>query len=205
MRKLLTLAFALLMAFPASAQELQPIGQLPSGQYKIDPTHASLTFKVKHMGLSNYTARFTKFDATIDYSKAAPETSKLKATVDAGSIRTDYPDVAKVDFDKELSGADWLDAGQFPTMTFIADGIKRTGPSTGKLTGNFTMHGVTKPVTLDVTLVGATTSQMMSKKPAMGFSATGTLKRSDFGVSKYVPMVSDDVQIIIEAEFQKAE
>ncbi len=205
MHKLLTLAFALFITLPAIAQEAAPIGKLPSGIYKSDPAHSSLNFKVKHLGLSYYVARFTKFDTTIDFSQGDPTASKISVTVDPASIQTNFPDPAKVDFDKELAGADWLDAAQFPAMTFKSTSLKRTSPTAGVMTGDLMLHGVTKPVTLNVTFVGATLAHPMARKPAMGFSASGTIKRSDFGVSKAVPFVSDDVQIMIETEFQKAD
>ena len=196
----LSAGLAVAMALPAAAQ----LGiDVPAGTYKIDPTHASLTWKVSHMGLSNYTARFTKLDAVLSFDPAKPETSKLAATVDPSSLKTDYPNVAKVDFDKELvESAKWFNANVAKTITFNSTAIKITGPKTADVTGDLTLLGVTKPVTLKVTLNGGMSEHPFSKKPALGFSATGTIKRSDFGMGNYIPVVGDEVNLLLEAEFQ---
>jgi polyisoprenoid-binding protein YceI len=192
---------AAILALPAAAQDVKmdlvAPAQVPAGQYKLDKNHASVTFKIRHMGMSNYTARFATLDATLDYDPKDVTKSRVEATIDSNSIRTDYPDVAKVDFDRELAGEMFLDAGKYPQM-------RKAGDRTGIMTGDLTLHGVTKPVTLNVTFNGGYVSAPMMKIPAMGFSATGTIKRSDFGITKGIPMVGDEVQILIEAEFHKA-
>lgn len=204
MRKLATALAMVLFAMPASAQ-MQPIkaSEAPAGIYKNDQSHTSVTFKVMHMGLSHYTARFSKVDATIDYDPKKPENSKLNVTIDPTSVKTDYPDPAKEDFDAKI-GKDpqWLNGEKFPAITFTSTSIKKTGPTTGKITGNFTMLGVTKPLVLDVTFNNAYAQHPMTKKPAMGFSATTTIKRSDWGFGTYVPMIGDEVTVLIESEFQ---
>lgn len=175
--------------------------QVPAATYKLDPTHASVTWKVKHMGLSNYTARFTKIDATLNYDPANKSQSKISVTIDPKSLKTDFPFPDKTDFDTELSmGQDWFNAGEYKAITFTSTSVEMTGDKTAKVTGDLTLLGVTKPVVLDVVL-NAEIEHPMTKKPAVGFSATGTFKRSDFGMMKYVPMVGDDVQLLIETEF----
>ena len=196
----LALAAALLVAAPAMA-EAQGI-EAPAGTYKIDPSHASVSWKVRHLGLSNYVARFTKFDATLTIDPAKPEAASLTATVDPLSLKTDYPFTDKVNFDKELSESDkWLNGKVHKAITFTSTKVERTGDRTAKVTGNLTLAGVTKPVTLDVTLIGALKDHPFMKKPALGFSATGTFKRSEFGITTYIgPVVSDEVTLQIEAE-----
>jgi polyisoprenoid-binding protein YceI len=175
---------------------------VPAGVYRLDPTHASLTWKVSHLGLSNYTARFTKMTADLTFDPAKPESSAIKVGVDPKSIRTDYPFADKKDFDKNLSmGEEWFNAGQHPEITFTSTKVAMTGAKTAKVTGDLTLLGVTKPVVLDVTLNNALREQPFAKKPALGFSGTTRIKRSEFGMSKYVPIIGDEVQIIIEAEF----
>ncbi len=182
---------------PAAAQSKD----VTAGTYKMDPAHASLTWKINHLGLSFYTARFTKFDATLDIDPEKPETAKLSVTVDVKSIRTDYPFANRKDFDKELiEDAKFFNAGKFPTITFTSTKVEPTGESTAKVTGDLTLLGVTKPVTLDVTLNGAKIHPF-AKKPAMGFSGTTTIKRSEFGMTHLVGPVGDEVQLLIEAEF----
>lgn len=203
-----TLAIAALTAgialsLPALAQTASP-GTLPAGVYVSDETHTSVTFKVSHMGLSHYTARFARAEAELTFDPADPTKSSVKASVDPLSLRTDYPYPDKKDFDKELSaGAEWLNGEKFPTITFTSTRIEKTGETTGKMHGDLTLLGVTKPVTLDVTFNGAYTEHPMGKMPAMGFSAQGTVKRSDFGFNTYLPMIGDDVTILIEIEFKK--
>lgn len=190
----LSLAFTAFLA-PAHAQ-------VPAATYKLDPTHASVTWKVKHMGLSNYTARFAKIDATLDYNPDDKSKAKISVTIDPKSIKTDYPFPDKKDFDTELSmSKDWFNAGEYDSITFNSTGVEMTGDTTAKVTGDLTMLGTTKPVVLDVVL-NAAIEHPMTKKPAIGFSATGTVKRSEFGMLKYIPLVGDEVQLLIETEFQ---
>lgn len=175
---------------------------VPAGNYKLDPTHASLTWKISHLGLSYYTARFTKMTADLTFDPSQPGKSVIKVSVDPKSIRTDYPLADKKDFDKILSmGEEWFNAGQHPTISFTSTNVEMTGAKTAKVTGDLTLLGVTKPVVLDVTLNNAMRMQPFAKKPALGFSGTTTINRSEFGLFKFVPVIGDQVQILIEAEF----
>ena len=176
---------------------------LPAGNYVLDKTHAVLTAKLKHMGFSNYTVRFTKLDASFTYDPKAPEASKITVTVDPASIDTSTgADAFGLKFNKELVGDGWLETAKYPTITFVSTKVDIGDGHTGKVTGDLTFHGVTKPVVLDVTFngVGGSFAPLSVKT---GFSASTTIKRSEFGVSKYVPMVSDDVVLNIEVEFDK--
>lgn len=194
---------ALAITLPFSAQA-SSLAELPSGTYALDKTHASLTWKVSHLGLSNYTARFTDFDVTLNLDTQNPEGSSVIATINPTSLETDYPNPEEHDFDKKIStGEEWLNAVKFPEITFTSTKLEKTGESTGKMTGDLTFLGVTKPVTLDVTLNGAMLEQPFSKKPTVGFSAHGTLKRSEWGFDTYVPNIGDEVEIIIETELAK--
>ena len=196
---ILSAALAFAAAAPAAAQLA---GDAPAGTYKIDPTHASVHFKVSHLGLSNYTARFIRFDATLTIDPAKPEAAKLEASVDPTSLRTDFPFADKKDFDKALiEDAKWFNAGVAKSISFKSTGVKMTGAKTADVTGELSLLGVSKPVTLKATFNGGMKEQPFAKKPAMGFSAVGTIKRSDFGMSYLVPNIGDEVQIIIEAEF----
>jgi polyisoprenoid-binding protein YceI len=197
----LALSAALVMAAvaPASAQLAV---EVPAGTYKIDPTHASLHWRVSHLGLSNYTGRFVRFDATLVIDPAKPEAAKLEATVDPMSIRTDYPFADKKNFDKILAeDPKWFNVSLFDKATFKSTAVKMTGPKTADVTGDLTLLGVTKPVTLKTTFNGGMKEQPFAKKPALGFSAVGTIKRSDFGMTYLVPNVGDDIELILEVEF----
>ena len=196
----LAAGLALAAAVPASAQLATDV---PAGTFKIDPTHVSVTWKVMHMGLSNYTARFAKIDGTLTFDPAKPETSKLSATIDPTSIKTDFPFVEKENFDKVLAtSAKWFNSEFFDKIEFKSTAVKMTGAKTADVTGDLTLLGVTKPVVLKVTFNGGMAAHPMSKKPAVGFSATGTVKRSEFGMTANIPFIGDDVAVLIEAEMQ---
>lgn len=195
----LTAALAISPALPAAAQLAV---EAPAGTYKIDPTHASVHWKVSHLGLSNYTARFIRFDATLTFDPAKPEASKLEATVDPTSLKTDFPFADKKDFDKVLiEDPKWFNATVQKAISFKSTSVKMTGPKTADVTGDLSLLGVSKPVTLKVTLNGGMKEQPFAKKPALGFSAVGSIKRSDWGLANLVGPVGDEVQIVIEAEF----
>ena len=176
----------------------------------VDPTHTSITWKVMHLGLSNYTARFTDFDATLVFDPASPETASLSVTINPLSVATDYkgdfkathPDSASATWDEELATGDRFFRGdEFPQITYTSTGITVTGENTGTVTGDLTFLGVTKPVTLDVTFNGS--GEFWGTQKA-GFSATGTISRSEFGMDGLAGAIGDDVQLIIEAEFAAA-
>jgi len=176
---------------------------LPAGHYVLDKTHASVVAKIKHMGFSNYQFRFTKVDASFDYDPKAPEASKISVTIDPASVDTSTgADAFGLKFNKELAGDGWLEANKFPTATFVSTKVEPGAAQTGKVYGDFTLHGVTKPIVLDVTFNGVG-SGFVPGSVKTGFSASTTIKRSEFGVSKYVPLVGDDVQLNIEVEFDK--
>jgi polyisoprenoid-binding protein YceI len=180
---------------------------VPAGTYTLDKSHASLIFKVNHLGFSNYTARFKRFDATLQFDPANLGAAKLTATVDAKSLETDFPDPAKLDFNAQLQGKDWLDTAQFPEMKFQSTKVEVTGKNTMKVNGELTLHGVTRPVVLDATYNGGYAGHPMDPHARIGFSAHGSLKRSQFGISAGIPApgttmgVGDDVQVILETEF----
>jgi len=180
---------------------------VPAGSYTLDKAHASLIFKVSHIGFSNYTARFKRFDAQLQFDPADLSASKLTATVDVKSLETDYPDPLKLDFNAQLLGKEWFDAEQYPTIEYRSTRVEQTGPKSMRIHGDLTMHGVTKPVTLEATYNGGYASHPYEPNARVGFSAHGTLKRSDFGISYGIPApgttmgVGDEVTIIIETEF----
>ncbi len=176
----------------------------PAGAYTLDKAHASLTFRVNHIGFSNYTAQFTNFDAQLQFDPANPAASSVTASVDPKSLALPAPPAGFVD---ELLGAKWLDAVGFPEMKFKSTKVELTGANTARITGDFTMRGVTLPVTLDATFNGGYAGHPYDPHARIGFSAHGSLQRAAFGVKEGVPPpgstmgVSDNVDIAIEAEF----
>jgi polyisoprenoid-binding protein YceI len=196
-------------AAPAAPAEATVNFTIPAGVYKLDPTHAYLQWSVPHMGLSTYRAKFTKYDATVTLDPANLEASKVSVTIDPLSIRTNYPADYKAShaksgfasWDEELGKSDRFAAGgKFPTITFNSTKVERTGGSTAKVTGDLTFAGVTKPVTLDVTLIGQTATHPFTKGGAFGVHAEGAFKRTDFGQADS-PM--NDVSIAFDAEFDQ--
>lgn len=187
---------------PQAAAPAAP--QVPAGDYKLDPTHASLDFKVNHLGFSHYTARFTDFDAKLKFDPAHPETSSVEATIDPKSLTLPRPPAG---FKDELTGKAWLDTAQYPAITFRSTKVEVSGANTAKITGDFTLHGVTKPVVLEATFNGGYPGHPMDPHARIGFSAHGVFKRSEFGIGYGVPApgstmgVSDEVEVQIEAEF----
>lgn len=184
-----------------ATQTPQALQSLPAGTYQMEKPHASLLFRVKHMGLSNYTARLTDFDATLDFDPQTPAASHVKAIINPMSVQADHPTDAG--WDKRI-GEELLEARQFPQIVFESTKVEPTGEFTGKVTGNLTFMGVTNPVTLDVTYNGSlANAPLYGGRSAVGFSAHGVLDRTDYGLMAYRSVVADQVEIIIEAEFTK--
>jgi polyisoprenoid-binding protein YceI len=192
----------LVLAVAIATLSAPAFAQAPAGTYAVDKTHASLTWKGLHQGLSWYTARFTSFDITIDFNEADVSKSKVTASVDLKSIETDFaktrPASSNTDFNAELGGERFLNSAKFPQATFTSTAISKTGDKTGKMTGNLTFMGVSKPVTFDITYVG-NRNDPRSQKHKVGFQAVGSLKRSDFGVPPGGPM-ADEIKLEINAE-----
>lgn len=194
---------ALAFSAPAAhAEAASPVA--PAGPYTLDKSHASLVFRLSHLGFSFYTAQFARFDATLDIDPAKPEAAHVEATIDPASLDLPTPPEG---FKTALLGPDWLDAGTFPTIAFRSTKVTPTGAATAKIAGELTLHGVTKPVTLDATFNGGYAGHPMDPNARIGFSATGTFKRSDFGIAYGIPApgttmgVGDAVEVAIEAEF----
>ncbi|MBU4432947.1 MAG: YceI family protein [Alphaproteobacteria bacterium] len=188
---------------PAAAAEPAPI-TAPAGAYRLDRSHAALVFKLSHMGFSNYTAGFADFDAQMRFDPAKPETSTVAVTIDPRSLTLPHPPAG---FQAELTGPQWLDAKQYPAITFKSTKVELTGARTARITGDLTLHGVTKPVVLEATFNGGYAGFAMDPHARIGFSAQGTFNRSDFGMAYGVPApgttlgVGDAVSVAIEAEF----
>ncbi|HEY8949639.1 MAG TPA: YceI family protein [Rhizomicrobium sp.] len=165
------------------------------GTYKIDPRHTQIIFEIQHMGLSNFFGRFSKVSGQLVFDPAAPESSSLQADVDMTAIDTHVSEL-----DKEL--VDFFKADKFPTASFKATGITRTGDNTGTVTGDLTLAGITKPVTLNVTFKGARNPPIPFQPYRIGFDATATIHRADFGLTHAIwsGMVGDDVTLLIEME-----
>jgi polyisoprenoid-binding protein YceI len=190
---------------PAAAVEA-PI-DVPAGAYTIDPAHTSILFRVDHLGFSNWTARFKKATAQLQFDPNNLAASNVTVTVDAKSLETDFPDPKVVDFNAELLSENWLNGVKFPEITFRSISVEPTGARTMRINGELTLRGVTRPMVLDAKFNGGYRGHPMDPHARIGFSATGVLKRSEFGIAAGIPApgttmgVSDAVNVIVETEF----
>jgi polyisoprenoid-binding protein YceI len=193
----------------SAADRIAAATEVPAGTYTLDRNHASLIFRVDHLGFSHYTARFTRFDARLELDPADPAASSVTATIDPGSIETDNPDPA-LDFDHLLQNQDWLSTAQFPEMTFRSTKVELTAPNMARVFGALDLHGVRREVMLNVTFNGGYAANPLDPSGSrIGFSAQGALRRSEFGLAAGLPPpgsrfgVGDEVEILIEAEFTR--
>jgi len=185
MRK--TLLIAALFAFAGSAFAA-PV------TYKIDPNHTDVIAQWSHFGFSNPSAHFGKADGTIVYDAENVSASKVEVTLPLSGLNSFV-----ADFDEHLRSADFFDAEKYPTASFKSTKVEAAGAGKLKVTGDLTIKDQTKPVVLDVTLNKAA-EHPMAKRAAIGFDATAKVKRSDFGVGKFAPNVSDEVELRITTE-----
>jgi len=203
-RRLIGFALVACSLVAPQARADEETAPLPAGTYRLDRYHASLSFSVSHLGFSNYTGGFDAFDATLEFDPANVAASSVTAAIDVGSLRIPDPPEG---FRAELLGDQWLNAVEFPEMTFRSTSVTPTGPSTATVDGLLTLNGTSQPVTLAVTFNGGYTGHPMDPAARIGFSARGVLKRSAFGISFGIPApgstmgVGDDVSFEIEAEF----
>ena len=165
-------------------------------KWTVDKAHSKIGFSVRHMMLSDVDGNFKKFDASVTSSKEDFSDAVFEITIDAASINTDNDNR-----DKDLRSGSYFDVDKYPQITFKSTGISKVEDKKYKLTGNITIHGVTKPITFDLTLNG-TGKSMMTKKPVAGFKVSGTLSRTDFGVgSAPKAMVGDEITLKANGEF----
>jgi polyisoprenoid-binding protein YceI len=170
----------------------------PSGEYGLDPSHTSVVWKVQHMGLALYVGRFDKIAGTLTLDAAAPTKSALSVTIDPKSVSTPVPNAErKARFDGEIAKA--LGEGE---IKFVSTSMVRTGAQSGRMSGDLTFNGVTKPVTMDVTLRGEGVNAL-SQRAALGVAGKTKIKRSEWNMSFASAFAADEVTIEIDAEFIK--
>jgi len=173
-------------------------GALATETYQLEKTHADLLFSIDHAGFTQKHGSFRDFDGTLQYDAAKPENSKVEITVKTASLDTALP--AR---DKDLTSENFLDVAKYPEMRFVSTKVVPGPNQELRIEGDLTLHGVTKPITLQAKLnkVGP---NPFDKRPTLGFSAGGSLKRSDFGMSRAIPLIGDVVTITIDVEFNHA-
>ena len=182
------------VAAPAEAATVAEAITAVSGTYQLDPTHTDVLAQWTHFGFSQPSAHFGISDGTLVYDAADVTKSSVQVTMPITGI-----DSFVDKLDEHLASGDFFDAGKFPNATFKSTSVAAAGTNKLTVTGDLTIKDITKSVTLDVTLNGAGEHPML-KKQAIGFSATATIKRTDFGVGAYAPNVSDEVQLRITTE-----
>ncbi|MYL96867.1 polyisoprenoid-binding protein [Novosphingobium sp. FGD1] len=201
MKRILASAFlaaSFVVAAPLVAQQANTnAAQIEAGAYRLDTSHSLVRFTVDHFGISEFFGTFPGAAGTLSLDPKSLSATKLDVTVPVSTVST-----TNAKLDEELVGAEWLDAAKFPTMRFVSTKVVKTGASSADVTGNLTLHGVTRPVTLKATFKAAAVNPM-NKAYTLGFNATGTIKRTEFGVSKYAPLVSDETVLSITAAFEK--
>ncbi|GAB0118448.1 YceI family protein [Acidisoma sp. 7E03] len=188
---------ALATVAPALAQvETTTPAKVPAGTYKVEPYHTRILFAVSHMGFSTWYGNFSNASGTLTFDSKAPAKSVLDISFPTDSVTT-----TNTKLDGELKSPAWFDATQFPTITFKSTKITVTGHDTGKIEGDLTFHGVTHPVTLTAHFNGGGTNPL-DKAYTIGFDATGTLSRAEFGVKTYEPLIGDKVHLILSGAFE---
>ena len=186
MNRFLALCSALALMAVSAAAQVQT--------WKIDPNHTAAQFSVKHMGISTVRGAFTKVSGSVEFDPANPAKASVEVTIDAASVDT------RVEMrDNDLRSPNYFDAAKFPTITFKSTSVQSAGTGKLKVAGDLTIHGVTKPVVLDV---DGPSSPMTDPRGTvhMGASATTTIKRTDFGVGSANPMVGDEITLTIDVE-----
>ena len=188
----------LLVALFASVCLTQQVAaevSVPSGSYSVDPTHGYINLSYSHLGFSHPTIRVVGFDADLTLDADKMENSKVKVSMEAGSL-----DSGVEKFNGHLVGKKFFNADKYPSISFVSTGVKDKGDGMLAIDGDLTIKGITKPVSMDAKLNKAGTNPM-KKVAALGFSASTTIMRSDWDLGEHAPMVSDEVDISIEIEF----
>ena len=193
-------AFALVATAGAAAAQ-SPANPSPAavqaGAYGVEPAHTRVLFSVSHMGFSTWYGEFTGASGSLTLDPKNARVDAVSVSVPTASIST-----SNATLNEELKGDKWFDAAKFDTISFRSTKVVPTGAKTADVVGELTLHGVTRPVTLKATFNAAGVNPL-TKGYTVGFEVSGDIKRSDFGVSTYVPLIGDDVHLIISAAFEK--
>ena len=174
-----------------------------SGLYSLDKTHAFLTWTVKHNNISDYSVNFTDFDAILEFDADNPANSKIELTINPMGLETKYPDASKkADWENKLATDDsFFDATQYPEISFVSTDIQVDGDTVGRVTGDLSFRGMQQSVTMDVSYGGVANPPWFGQRDVIGFNASTSLDRSDFGMTNLRGIVSDQVIIEFSGEF----
>ncbi|MGY2050368.1 YceI family protein [Methylobacterium sp. JK268] len=188
------------LALPARAQEgaapsADP-NQVRAGRYRLDPAHGKVTWSLSHLGYSTYYGQITGLSADLDLDPKALAQATLRVRVPVANVNA-LDDA----LNRRLGEPDFLDAAHFPEASFVSRGVETTGPTTARVSGDFTLKGVTKPLTLDATFNQAGIHPV-DKLYTLGFDGRAVIRRSDFGITAFLPGVGDEVTLRLEGEFK---
>lgn len=201
MRRLFALLFVAAFSTAAAAQTSvsKDTTRAPTGAYKLETAHSLVIFSIGHLGLTDYYGRFDKLAGTLNFDSNQPEKSATTITIDTTSV-----DTPSDRLNTELKSDNVFATGKFPNATFKSTSIAKTGADTGRITGDLTIRGVTKPVVLDVVFNGGAKNPLGGGY-SLGFRGTTTIKRSDFDMTNMMwsPYVGDTVTLIVEAMFMQ--
>jgi len=195
----LSAASVILAVSSFSSVATADFSEVPSGNYASDPTHAYINFSYNHLGFSNPTLSFDEFAIEMNLDTEDPTKTTVSVSIDTDSVLTGS-DIWK----EHLTSENWLNTAEFPKITFESTSVESTGDSTYTVAGNLTVKDMTKPATFDITVNGAK-PHPRSKKPIVGIDASGNMLRSDFGLGKNAPFVSDELSLSITAEMVGSE
>lgn len=183
-------------SFAASAQDATAT-DLVSGTYEADHPHSAVMFQTNHLGLSTFVARFDDYTTRLELNADDLSKSTLEVVLEPASVDINLPLFAE-----HMSAESWFDVANHPEVTFKSTKFEQTSPTEGTVTGDLTIRGVTKPLTLAVRLVGAGVHPM-AQVPAFGIEARGVVMRSEYGMTSALPLIPDEVHLIINAEFHQ--
>jgi polyisoprenoid-binding protein YceI len=195
-KSLLTIAAASLLIGGHVLAGESGLGTAKPGSYKVESYHTQVGFSISHFGFTNYSGLFSGATGSLQLDPTKLGTSKLDISIPVDSVTTTVSKLTD-----ELKGDQWFDTAKFPKATFVSTQVVPSAEG-ATVTGNLTLHGITKPVVLHVRFIGAGVNPI-DKAYTVGFEATGTIKRSDFGVKTYLPAVGDEVQLSIAGAFEQ--
>jgi polyisoprenoid-binding protein YceI len=189
---------AMLLSQAALAQvSTRNPADVQAGAYTADSSHTRIVFSVSHMGFSTWYGNLTGATGSLMLDPHNPAASHVDISIPAGSIST-----TNAVLDGKLKSSAWFDVGSYPVITFKSTSIQPTGPDNADITGNLTLRGFTHPVVLHTHFNGAGTNPL-DRAYTVGFDATLQLKRSEFGINTFVPLIGDDVNVAVSAPFEK--
>ena len=192
------LALLVLATAPADAQSIKGLDDVPAGEYTVDTKETLVRYEVLHFGSSEYWGTFPGATGTMRLDPRNLGGTQLEVKVPVATVET-----TNRELDGELFSDEFFDGETYPYLKFASIAVRRTGPKNVAITGKLSMHNVTLPVVLDARFIGGGPNPFDAKEIIIGFRATALVKRSDFGLGKYVPIVSDETHIVISVAFKK--